>query len=142
MDAQNLSKYRTKSITSLPDIADFYVLAQRTIDSLPEKFQILLDSLCVKVENFSDEQTLGSLKIKDKYDLLGLYRGLPVSAKKSEGSVSMPDLIYLYRGPLIRYARDNGETLEKVVRHVMVHEISYHFGFTDYDVSWAEQTST
>jgi predicted Zn-dependent protease with MMP-like domain len=128
-----------KTITAdLPDLADFYLLSQKTINSLPEKFKKATSSLIIKVENFADQETLESLKIIDKYDLLGLYRGTPLPAKRSSASIPLPDIIFLYRCPLIRYARDNGETLEALVHHVMIHEIGHHFGYNDYDLSWIE----
>ena len=67
-----------KAVTAdLPDLTDFYLLSQKTINSLPEKFKKATSSLIIKVENFAEQETLKSLKINDKYDLLGLYRGTP-----------------------------------------------------------------
>jgi predicted Zn-dependent protease with MMP-like domain len=123
----------------LPDIADFYVLAQKTLESLPERFERTTKSLIVKVENYADHETLLSLNLDDKYDLLGLYRGIPVPTKSTKSSFLIPDIIYLYRCPLIRYSLENQEALESLVNHVMIHEIGHHFGFNDYDLSWSEQ---
>ena len=128
-----------KTVTAdLPDLTDFYLLSQKTINSLPEKFKKATSSLIIKVENFADQETLKSLKIIDKYDLLGLYRGTPLPAKRSSPSIPLPDIVFLYRCPLIRYSRDNHETIEALVHHVIIHEIGHHFGFNDYDLSWIE----
>lgn len=123
----------------LPDITDFYVFAQKTLESLPEKFKETTKSLVVRVENYANYETLLSLKLSDKYDLLGLYRGIPVPTKTTKAAFLMPDIIYLYRCPLIRYSLENKEALESLVHHVMIHEIGHHFGFNDYDLSWSEQ---
>ena len=40
-------------------------------------------------------------------------------------------MIFLYRLPLLDYAESTGEDLFDVVRHVLIHEIGHHFGFSD-----------
>lgn len=115
----------------LPDLADIYTMAYKVLNDLPETFQNHLDDLIVRVENFSDQDSLDNLKIQDKYDLLGLYRGVPIPLKQGAAPLHLPDLIYLYRCPIIRYAKENKEEIIDVVHHVLIHEIGHHFGFSD-----------
>ena len=124
--------------TDLPDLTDIYNLAYAVVDGLPQQLQSLTKNLIIRIENFADEQTLQSLNITDKYDLLGLYRGVPLPLKSLHDNAILPDIIFLYRGPLIRFARDNGETLSKLVYHVVIHEIGHHFGYSDQDMDWLE----
>lgn len=121
---------------SLPDLALLNRYAQESIDNLPGNFKKLACNLTVKVENFADDETLKSLHIKDKYDLLGLYRGVPIPVKALQPNLTLPDIIFLYRGPLIRYSRENNESLETLVHHVMLHEMGHHFGYTDFEMGW------
>ncbi|MCE3231681.1 MAG: Zn-dependent protease [Alphaproteobacteria bacterium] len=123
----------------LPDLAEVYALAYRTINSLPQRFQEYTNNILVRVENFAEQDVLDGLKLKDKYDLLGLYQGIPLPLKGTNDTLAIPDIIYLYRGPLIRFARENSETLPQLVHHVMIHEIGHHFGFSDFDMEWIEQ---
>ena len=44
---------------------------------------------------------------------------------------SLPDRIFLYRMPILSYAYRNGEPVDRVIRHVLIHEIGHHFGFSD-----------
>ena len=122
----------------LPDLADIYVLAYRTMNFLPHRFQEYTNNILVRVENFADQDVLDGLKLTDKYDLLGLYQGIPLPLKGTNDTLAIPDIIYLYRGPLIRFARENAETLPQLVHHVMIHEIGHHFGFSDFDMEWIE----
>ncbi len=122
------------SSSDLPDLADVYSLAYKTIDTLPERFRPHLKSLLIRVENFADDKTLEGLQLKDKYDLLGLYRGVPLPLKTAYTSLSLPDIIFLYRCPLIRFARENEEDLEILVRHVTIHEVGHHFGLSDFEM--------
>jgi predicted Zn-dependent protease with MMP-like domain len=123
----------------LPDLAEIYALAYRTMNLLPQRFQAYTHNILIRVENFADQDVLDGLKLKDKYDLLGLYQGIPLPLKTTHDNLAVPDIIYLYRGPLIRFARENSETLAQLVQHVMIHEIGHHFGFSDFDLEWINQ---
>jgi predicted Zn-dependent protease with MMP-like domain len=122
----------------LPDLADIYVLAYRTMNFLPHRFQEYTNNILVRVENFADQDILDGLKLTDKYDLLGLYQGIPIPLKGATDTLAIPDIIYLYRGPLIRFARENREALPRLVHSVMIHEVGHHFGFSDFDMEWIE----
>ncbi len=115
----------------IPDLADIYSMGYKALVDLPQKYQPFLKSLIVRVENFPDANTLQNLQLSDRYDLLGLYKGTPLPQKTLNNRVNVPDFIYLYRCPLIRYARENQEAVNILVNHVMIHEIGHHFGFTD-----------
>lgn len=126
-------------LTSLPDLTDIYELGYKVLETLPKKFHIFTQHIMVRVENFADEKTLQSLTLKDKYDLLGLYRGIPLPMKNKSSFVSVPDTIFLYRCALVRFSEDHNETLESLVQHVMLHEIGHHFGFSDFDMAWLDE---
>lgn len=127
------------SLTNLPDLTNIYELAYSVLEDLPVKFRSYTQNIMIRVENFADEQTLMSLNLSDKYDLLGLYRGVPLPLKASGSVVSVPDTIFLYRCPIVRFAEDNGESVQRLVQHVMIHEIGHHFGFSDFDMEWIER---
>lgn len=123
----------------LPDLAEIYALAYRTMNVLPHRFQEYTNNILVRVENFADQDVLDGLKLSDKYDLLGLYQGIPLPLKGKNNALAVPDIIFLYRGPLIRFARENGDPLPQLIHHVMIHEVGHHFGFSDFDMEWIEQ---
>lgn len=125
----------TKSVTPLPEIPVFYQYAKDMLRQLSKKHKNYVKNIQVDVENFADQETLDDLKIKDKYDLLGLYRGIPIPIKLLTTNSSDPDIIFLYRCPLIRYCITNGEDLRDLVNKVMIHEIAHHFGFSEEDLS-------
>ena len=51
----------------------------------------------------------------------------------------MPDLIFLYRQPILAEWIETGEDLPRLVASVLVHEIGHHFGFSDEDIEALEQ---
>ncbi len=127
-------------LTSLPDLTDIYELSYKVLEELPQKFRDYTQDIIVRVENFPDEQTLQSIKLQDKYDLLGLYRGVPIPMKSTNIIVSIPDTIFLYRCPIVRFAEENSQSIEELVHHVMIHEMGHHFGFSDFDMEWIQRT--
>ena len=72
--------------------------------------------------------------IDSPYDLTGLYEGRPLTERSIDQSGGMPDRVTLYRIPILVEWIETGEKLEGLVRHVLIHEIGHHFGFSDDDM--------
>jgi predicted Zn-dependent protease with MMP-like domain len=100
---------------------DFERFVQEVVDALPEQFREAMSNVEVVVE---DEPPPGQ-------NLLGLYRGVPLTARSHWYSFALPDKISIYRGPIERLCGDNRERLEAEVRHVVLHEFAHHFGISD-----------
>jgi predicted Zn-dependent protease with MMP-like domain len=69
---------------------------------------------------------------------LGLYRGVSIDRKSVSDPVPGIDMVFLYRRPLLDYWCETGEDLTHLVRHVLIHEIGHHFGFSDDDMEALE----
>jgi predicted Zn-dependent protease with MMP-like domain len=110
---------------------EFEAAAQAVWDGLPEQFRAALGNVTVRVADFADPETLDAMRIRDRYDLLGLYHGVGLPSKSVWDPASLPDRIFLYRMPILSYAGRNGEPVDRVIRHVLIHEIGHHFGFSD-----------
>jgi predicted Zn-dependent protease with MMP-like domain len=50
----------------------------------------------------------------------------------------MPNMISLYRRPILAYWHDRDDSLPVIAAHVLVHEIGHHFGFSDEDMEAIE----
>ncbi len=46
----------------------------------------------------------------------------------------MPNMIWLYRRPILSYWATHDDTLGAIIQHVLIHEIGHHFGFSDADM--------
>jgi predicted Zn-dependent protease with MMP-like domain len=117
---------------------EFETVAGEAWGSLPKEFRDVVGNLTIQVVDFADRPTLDTMAIPDPYDLLGLYHGVGLPFKSLGDIPYGPDLVFLYRLPILAYAEDEGEPVSEVIRHVLIHEIGHHFGFSDDDMEAIE----
>lgn len=115
------------------------MLARLALEGLPEPFARHLGGVVLSVEEFADEATLASMGIKDAFDLTGLYEGIPLGEKEGGHPGALPDRIRLFRRPILDEWADGEERLERLVRHILVHEVGHHFGLSDADMHALEE---
>lgn len=117
-----------------PGADALFAMAEAALETLPDIFKPHIEGVVVEVVEFADDETLKSLDIEHPYDLTGLYEGRPLTERSIDQSGGMPDRVTLYRIPILVEWIEGGETLEWLVRHVLIHEIGHHFGFSDDDM--------
>lgn len=121
-----------------PGIADLEALAREEFDRLPETFRALCGDLVIRVEDFATVDILQRMEIPDPFELLGLFEGVGLPFQSSGDVGRMPNMIWLYRRPILDYWAEHEETLGAVVSHVLIHEIGHHFGLSDADMEAIE----
>lgn len=121
-----------------PDANRIEAIARVVIARLPAIFADHLGDIIFRVEEFADDDVLAELGIDDPFSLSGLYSGRPLGEKSIVESGAMPDMIHLYRRPLLDEWVESGVTLEALVAHVVIHEIGHHFGLSDEDMDALE----
>lgn len=109
-------------------------MAHAAIARLPDAFRQHLGNVVLRVEEFADEATLDEMGIDDPFTLSGLYRGRPVGMKSVDDWGTLPDMIFLYRRPILDEWAERGVPLEALVAHVLIHEVGHHFGLSDDDM--------
>ena len=124
-----------------PDAAEIESIAARAYASIPAELRDQVKDVVIRIEEYPDEQTLADLGIESPYDLLGLYHGVDLTQKSIADPQPQTDMIFLYRRPLLDYWIENDFTLGNLVRHVLIHEIGHHFGFSDDDMDAIERKS-
>jgi predicted Zn-dependent protease with MMP-like domain len=123
---------------SAPSLADIEAMAAEAYSRLPERFQGLCEGLIIRVEDFATEEVLDSMQIEDAFDLLGLFQGVGLPFQHPSAPPQMPNMIWLYRRPILDYWAEHEETLGDIITHVLVHEIGHHFGLSDDDIEAIE----
>jgi predicted Zn-dependent protease with MMP-like domain len=123
-----------------PDLSDLEELAQRAFEGLPERFRKLCEGVVLRVDDFPDDETLDEMNCETEFDLLGLFRGRGLAQGEAFAHTGqMPNMVWLYRRPILDYWADHEDTLGDIVRHVLVHEIGHHFGLSDDDMDRIER---
>jgi len=121
-----------------PSLADLEELAQRALDTIPFRLKQHLGAVVIRVEEFPDEETEEAMGLESPFDILGLYRGVALPHKSISDPRPDLDMVFLYRRPILDYWCETGDDLMRVVRHVLIHEIGHHFGFSDEDMARIE----
>jgi predicted Zn-dependent protease with MMP-like domain len=132
------SAWRTLKAPSLEELES---LAQAAFRRLPGKFRALCEDLVIRVEDFPTDEVLDQLGAQTDFDLLGLFHGVGLPFRSESASGQMPNMVWLYRRPILDYWAEHDETLGAIITHVLVHEIGHHFGLSDEDMAQLEQTA-
>jgi predicted Zn-dependent protease with MMP-like domain len=122
-----------------PSLLELEIMASTVFRGLPAKFRALCEGLVIRVEDFATDEVLDDMEIDDPFELMGLFQGLGLPFRSESAPVQMPNMIWLYRRPILDYWAEHDETLGAVVAHVLVHEIGHHFGLSDDDMEAIEQ---
>lgn len=122
-----------------PSLETFEALAQRAYEGLPDRVRALCTGLIIRIEDFPDDETLDAMKCESEFDLLGLFQGQGLAQGEAFSQTGMmPNMVWLYRRPILDYWAGHDETLGAIVRHVLIHEIGHHFGLSDDDIDAIE----
>ena len=129
-----------RTITA-PSLDEFETLAAEAYARLPDRFRALCEGLVIRVEDFPTEEVLDSMQAQSEFDLLGLFQGVGLPFQSETTPELMPNMIWLYRRPILDYWAEHDDTLGEIVTHVLVHEIGHHFGLSDADIDAIEQAA-
>jgi predicted Zn-dependent protease with MMP-like domain len=127
--------------STAPSLADFEGLAAEAYNRLPDHFRKLCEGLVIRVEDFPDDEVVDSMRLESEFDLLGLFQGVGLPFQSETAPELMPNMIWLYRRPILDYWAEHEDTLGEIVTHVLVHEIGHHFGLSDDDIEAIEASA-
>ncbi len=125
-----------------PTLEELEALAETAFRRLPERFRALCEGVVVRVEDFPTDEVLNELGAETAFDLLGLFQGIGLPFRSENVTGQMPNMVWLYRRPILDYWAEHDETLGAIITHVLVHEIGHHFGLSDDDMAGIEKSVT
>jgi predicted Zn-dependent protease with MMP-like domain len=114
------------------DYEAFADLVAEALDSLPEEFLERLENVQVTVEEWPSRDDLedAGLGSRDRYSLLGLYHGIPLTDRHSQ-YVALPDEITIYQKPIEALVGEDHEAISEQVQRTVIHEIAHYYGIDD-----------
>ncbi len=122
-----------------PTLAELEVMAEAAFARLPRRFRDMCGNMVIRVEDFPTDEVLEELEAESEFDLLGLFQGVGLAQGGESVPFAMPNMIHLYRRPILDYWAEHDETLGRIVSHVLIHEIGHHFGLSDDDMERVER---
>jgi predicted Zn-dependent protease with MMP-like domain len=99
--------------------ARFEQMVETALDGLPEELGKLMRNVAVTVEHGVGPP-----------GLLGLYQGVPLTARTTHYAGMLPDRITIYRRAICAICNSEQEVSDQV-RRTVIHEVGHHFGISD-----------
>ena len=125
----------------MPTPEGIEAIARRTLDRLPAPFSDSLGDIVLLIEEVADAETARSVGLEHPMQLSGLYSGVPLNHQSVQHSGMLPERITLYRRPIIAEWRSTRVSLDRLVSHILIHEVGHHFGFSDDDMHALEDSA-
>jgi predicted Zn-dependent protease with MMP-like domain len=125
-----------------PSLPEFEAIATEAFRRLPEHFRGRCEGVVIRIEDYATDEVLDAMGIQSELDLMGLFQGVGLPFQAESAPAQMPNMVWLYRVPILLYWAEHEETLGAIITHVLVHEIGHHFGLSDDDMYGIERTVT
>lgn len=114
------------------EIDAFSELVAKAVSALPQEFLDRLENIQVDVAEWPSEEELldVGLEADDRYSLLGLYHGVPLTERTSQ-YMAFPDHITIYMMPLMAHAGSDEAAIARQVKRTVIHELAHYYGIDD-----------
>ena len=122
-----------------PSLDDIVEMAEQALSAIPEPLRGMVRGAAIVVEDAPDDETLAEMGLDSPWELTGLYRGTALTRKSVLDAPREPDMILLFREPILLEWIETGEDLFRLVRNVLLHEIGHHFGLSEADIERLER---
>ncbi len=121
--------------------ADFEKLIVEGFEQLPEWVKNKISNVAILVENEPSPEDRRKEGLSDEETLLGLYKGIPLSARGENYGLGMtlPDTVTLYQLPIEDAAEEDQLPVTQVIAETIWHEFAHHFGIDEDEVRRLER---
>jgi predicted Zn-dependent protease with MMP-like domain len=120
-----------KAYDHQPSLEEFEELVEEALAGFPEEFQRLaFENVAIVVEDIASDADAARAGIRDPMHLLGMYTGVPYTQWGRSHIVHAPDVVRIYRLPILSELRA-GEDIREKVRNVVLHELGHRAGLDE-----------
>src|ERR1700724_3669936 len=121
-----------------PSLAEMEAMAHQIFERLPKGFRDLCADVIIRVDDFPTDEVLDEMGAESEFDLLALFQGIGLPFRSNDDIARLPNMVWLYRRPILDYWAEHEEPLGHIVRHVLIAEIRHHFVLSDADMEAIE----
>ncbi|HCR52758.1 TPA: hypothetical protein DIV48_03945 [Candidatus Kaiserbacteria bacterium] len=118
---------------------EFHEFVREGVMRLPTWVREKIRNVALLVEDEPSAEVCAQEKLGPDETLLGLYQGVPLTAKSETDGMVLPDVITLYQKPIEAAALEDGMDVRDVVAETVWHEFAHHFGMDEGQVRSREQ---
>jgi predicted Zn-dependent protease with MMP-like domain len=123
-----------------PEIRQFFDdHVESVVAELPQQVRDFMEKVPLYVEDYPSAKVMSDMRIRHPANLLGLYSGVPLTARSVDQTRMMSDVIHIYRLGILSASRsrpgpiDEAE-LRKQIRKTILHEYGHHVGLNERDL--------
>jgi predicted Zn-dependent protease with MMP-like domain len=109
---------------------DFEAAVEHALEMIPAMFRAPLDNLTIAVEDNPSEELLQEMAIPPEETLFGVFSGIPLTERSVTDPPLYPDVIIIFRAPLMAACRSL-EELEQEIAITVVHELAHFLGLSE-----------
>jgi len=124
-----------------PSLDDFERLADAAFRPLPDTFRALCEGGIIPLDDSPTDAVPDPGREHAQFALGGLFQAIGLPCPSHRRPPQMPNMVWLYRRPILDYWADHDEALGDIITHVLVHEIGHHFGLSDEDMYAIERAA-
>ena len=124
-----------------PSLGEFEAIAAEAYSRLPKTFRDRCEGVVIQIDDYPTDEVLDAMGIQSELELMGLFQGVGLPFLSEIAPAQMPNMVWLYRVPILLYWAEHEESLGAIITHVLVHEIGHHFGFSDEDMEAIENSA-
>jgi predicted Zn-dependent protease with MMP-like domain len=119
---------------------EFEEAIAEALDQMPQELSELMENVVIQLREAPDLETIHKLGLDPRQNtLFGLYTGVPLDKRGGFYGNVLPDVILLYRRPLLTACRTHRE-LVRQIQLTLLHEIGHHFGFSEEEMDiWEDE---
>ncbi len=110
---------------------EFDSLIARAMEELPREYIENLDNVSITYSDQPTREQLQKQGVRHGSLLLGLYEGIPQTARGAGYTFVLPDKITIFKHPLLQVSHDRNSLYDQIKR-TLWHEIAHHYGL-DHD---------
>lgn len=106
---------------------------------MPPRVHELLEEVTMYIDDHPSPELMQKMGVRHRWQLCGLYTGIPLTKRHVEQWGVLSDAIYIFREGIIGLATNRGGEMDegelrRQIRITVLHELGHHHGMTERDL--------